>query len=252
MTSNNNNVCLLNDVDHRHVTVSEKMLYKPGDGLGSVMVQVSELQALHHEYPLFIKKDPVDGHFFLSALVGLMADENLLSEHCDTQPLMLRRGPFLIGFHASNSADDAEPVAYIDMADSRVNASNGQRLFDDAGAATPFMGAIVERLNSIHQGQSQTQAFVGVLADMELIEPVSLDICLDSGQRIVLKDLYTVGTQTLSELSEQKLCQLHSAGWLPALYALAFSLANVRRLITLKNAAFVGAAHNAPVTAAAG
>ena len=69
----------------------------------------------------------------------------------------------------------------------------------------------------------------------DLIEPVQLEIKVNSEEQYNLTGLHTIGREKLTSLDAETLFKLHRAGYLQAAFLVASSTVNVQRLIDLKN-----------------
>jgi hypothetical protein len=68
-----------------------------------------------------------------------------------------------------------------------------------------------------------------------LIEPVKLEIKVNSEEQHNLTGLHTINRDKLAKLDADTLFGLHRAGYLQAAFLVVSSLSNVQRLIDLKN-----------------
>ena len=132
---------------------------------------------------VFLHRDADSGKFLPMVMFGFKEGENLFLQGNRWQasyiPLMMRRGPFLIGFQGS--AEDRKMVISVDLDDPRVGAE-GESLFDPFGGNSEYTEQIIGILQQIDQGQAAIDEFSRSLELHDLIEPFSLDIRLDSGQ----------------------------------------------------------------------
>ena len=71
--------------------------------------------------------------------------------------------------------------------------------------------------------------------DLDLIEPVSIDIDLKNGEKYQLMGNYTINEDKLATLSGDKLEKLSKLGFLPMAYAVVASMTNIRKLTEIKN-----------------
>jgi hypothetical protein len=69
----------------------------------------------------------------------------------------------------------------------------------------------------------------------DLIEPVQLEVKVNSEEQFNLTGMYTISREKLAALDADTLFKLHRAGYLQAAFLVISSMANVQRLIDLKN-----------------
>lgn len=72
-------------------------------------------------------------------------------------------------------------------------------------------------------------------SELELIEPVKLEITLNNGASYHLKGNYTVNAERLASLGADALLRLNEAGVLSSAFFVVASLNNVQKLIAIKN-----------------
>ena len=196
--------------------------------------------------------------------------------YADYLPAVIAKGPFLIGFEAQDTYQGqvTTPVIYIDMASPRVSSAaigltkgltkgiknkaitsksninkrandkqekesrhQGERLFLDNGEQSHYLKGITRALATINDGVQQSKAMFDAFCRYDLIEAVKLEIELDNGEKINLKGNYTIHEEKLANLDGAALATLNNAGFLSLAFAVVASLANVRKLVALKNAA---------------
>ena len=232
----------LNNIDHQDLRVASLLDPAFGHNSGLVLVFPSEFADLQREYPILLQQQPGTGQFRALALLGLQPDENLflrdgrwLGRYL---PAIVAKGPFVIGLEDQSlqGGEENALVVKLDMADPRVNHPQGQRLFLEFGGNTPYLEQVNATLNRIYQGDRISGAMYKAFAQLELIEPVELEITLNNNQRYRLQGNFTINRDKLYALRGQALEQLHASGFLEAAMHIANSLNNVQRLIELKNA----------------
>ena len=233
---------LLNNKKHKKLRLRQQILTAECE-LGSAMIMPNEFVSIQREYPILFRKDPETGQFYPFAMLGFLQDENLFFNDGRWQstyvPLILRRGPFLIGFQ-SQAADIKTPiikvpVIYVDVDDNRISTTEGEPVFSDDGERSSLMGSISQVLMDIHQGCEESKKMIAAFSELNLIVPVNLSVNLNNGENIKLTGMYTINDETLSKLRGQDLEKLHASGFLHYAYCIVNSLDNFKHLIALKN-----------------
>lgn len=226
----------LNNVTHKDIKVNTSHHPSMLDNDSYARVVLTELAFAQADYPLFLRKNGETGKFEIIAMLGLKEQENLFVDdkgwHAQYVPLSIRRRPFLIGFQGS---DNNQPTVHIDMDSPRVNESEGEQIFMALGGQSPYLQNINSILQALHEGLPQTDAFADLLQQESLIEPVTLNVELNSGEKLSIGSLYTIHEENVAELDKEALGRLHQHGYLHAVYMMIASVQNVTKLIERKN-----------------
>ena len=120
------------------------------------------------------------------------------------------------------------------MANTRVQESSGERLFDEAGNSTAFMQEINSMLSTLMNGIVRTQAFIQTLAEYDLIESIQLSVNFIGEEQKRFDGIYTINEDKLKSLTAAQVCELNNKGYLQACYLLLASMGHVQKLINLK------------------
>jgi hypothetical protein len=238
---------VLNNIDHKGVKVdTQPSLYK-NEHVNRSMIYVTEIGELHKEFPLVFYKAPDSdkGQLQLHAILGLEKDENLFlgvnGWNSRFVPALLARGPFSLGYKKSENddSDDSEqaaPVICINMQDSRVNTEQGEDIFLQYGGEAPYLSYVKKALQTIENGIKFNQTLYALVEELDLLEPVSIQIKLSNIEEVNFNDYYTVNQQKLAQLDGEKLARLSQYGVLSLLYFVLSSMGNFQQLTELKNA----------------
>lgn len=234
------NYQLLNNVDHRSVKVITERGARYGDDVMFTMTFPLEMRSVQACYPILIFKDPSEGNLYPVALLGFEEGENLFltgnTWEAPYIPIMIRRPPFLIGFHKENPSAQRQRVMTIDMDHPRVSDSEGTALFLEQGGNSDFLERTADMLEAIHKGNEQNKDFIDLLLKFDLIESLTLDITLDDQSRNQLHGFYMLDDEKLQGLDEQALNELNSAGFLLPAYMMVASMSHLRDLVAVRNA----------------
>jgi hypothetical protein len=233
---------LLDKKKHAKLRVATRYTAELGYNVGAVMLMNTELRAAQREYAIIFRKHPETGRFIPNALLGFKQDENLFLDgkgnwSAGHIPLAIAKGPFIIGFQNVGKAPQAS--ACIDLADSRVSeGGEGEALFQKDGSLTRYMDYISQILLLLHDSTRSVMQMVDLFVELDLIEPLRLDIQFVNGEKLRLEGGYTVAEEKLAALNEEGLKKLHKTGFLSAAYFISGSLDNVQKLIDMKNKQF--------------
>ena len=234
------NYQLLNNVDHGSLKVITERGAKYGDDVMFTMTFPAEMRRIQACYPILIFKDPQEGHLYPVALLGFEEGENLFlngdSWEAPYIPCMIRRPPFLIGFHKSSPVAEAQRVVTIDLDHPRVSESEGEALFHEHGGNSEFLERTADMLEGIHNGNEQNKVFIEALLKHDLVESVTFDITLDDHSRNQLHGFYTLDDEKLQQLDADALGDLNRSGALLPAYMMVASMSHLRDLIAKRNA----------------
>jgi hypothetical protein len=152
-------------------------------------------------------------------------------------PAVLRRGPFFLGVREREGQGDArrELAIFVDLDDPRVGEREGEPLFLRHGGNAPYLEMVAEALRTVHQGLESSRAMFAAFAELELLQPLAIEVKLGDGLEYQLADFCTVGAEPFAALGGVALERLHRQGHLAAALFARASLANLGRLVELKN-----------------
>ena len=233
-------MALLNNVEHKDLRVVTTHGAEWGDSIMSAPVFTFEFRNVQTYYPILFQQVGED-KLQPAALFGFQKGENLfLSGHrwqAGYVPAMMRRGPFVIGYQQPQPGQgEMQRVLSIDLDHARVSHEQGEALFQPLGGRTPYLEGMAGLLETLYHGMNDTDAFVGALRDLELLEPLNFEITLKDGSRNQLIGFHGLNEDKFRELPGSTLESLSRAGHLmPAFMAMA-SFGSMQRLVDLKNA----------------
>ena len=219
----------LNKVAHRSLTVDGRASAAYGDSRRFVQVVVNEFPHLLVHYPILFAKDANTGRFYCGAMLGFDEDENLFLEQWRDRefyrPLSLQRAPFYT--HGDELA--------IDLDDPRVGAEGGKALFDEFGQPTRYLQSIIWAFQDLKPGIEITKVFIARLVELNLIEPVDLEVEFDDGSLRNCVGLYTINQDVLSRLPDATVVELFRRGYLTLIHLMIASQKQLPVLARRKN-----------------
>jgi hypothetical protein len=233
---------LLNNVDHHDLRVILRYGPEFGDAIATVPTFPTEFADIQREYPIFFQKDPASGQFQSVVLLGFKEGENLFLEdgrwNSKYIPGVIARGPFLIGFQERQEGGvmRKEPMIHVDLDHPRVSRTEGQAVFLPRGGNTPYLDHVANVLKGIHEGIETGRVMFAAFAQLDLIEPVTVEIKVSETEKYGLQGLHTINQEKLRALDGEKLSSLHRSGFLQGAYLIIASLGNVRALMAAKQA----------------
>ncbi|WP_016955241.1 SapC family protein [Catenovulum agarivorans] len=234
------NLVALNPAEHRELRLLQDKIEQHAAAQHLVPAMFSEYVRLAVCYPIVISKNEQTGQFATSVLLGLEKNENLFWQDKQWQavyvPMQVRRQPFFVGQEPSvDEPGKTKYVLCIDENSPALSFDQGEALFDENGEQTEVFKQSYQVISDILKDEPITQDFVQSLVELDLIEPMSLDIVLDNQQKLQINGLYTISNERLSMLKATELAMLNDKGYLGACFAIAHSVAQIYALIQKKN-----------------
>ncbi|HEU4652064.1 MAG TPA: SapC family protein [Croceibacterium sp.] len=177
--------------------------------------------------PILFVKNAETGAFYAGAMFGFAEGEPLTAGDAGQfVPLDRKRAGFFIsGDHIA-----------IDEQCARFSRSEGEPLFHADGSPAPALRAIQAVLTQLHRGKAETDAFIRTMLDLKLIEPISVSLKFDDGQKLELHGLYTIGLDGLAELDDASVVSLFRSGHLQLAYTVALSARQIPLMAARHNA----------------
>ena len=197
-------------------------------------VTFTEFPLASRDYPLvFISGD--DGKSFTPMLVtGLGAGQNLFNMPDNTWdrsaylPGYVRRYPFCMTRVMVDGNEAPERVACVEK---RAINDRGDSLFDEQGVATAEWEQRQKLLFEYEADLARTEDMCGLLLQLGLLEPFTMQATPDQGEPIHLTGMFRVAENKLGGLDGAVLQDLAQKGILGRIYAHLMSLDNFQRLL---------------------
>lgn len=232
---------MLNNKQHKNLKVHTKRNVELGDNIMLTLTFPNEFYDIQAYYPIVFHKDETTEKFQSYALLGLEKNENLFLNDghwdCGYLPHTVKAQPFLIGFQNQeiNGKTQKQRVIHLDVDSPRINKEQGENIFTEFGQNTPFIEHIGEVLGEIDKGFEDSQDFLSLLTEYNLLEKFVFDIELNNKSHNRLSGFYTINEETLHNLTAAQLAELNNKGYLKPLYMAVASLLNMGDLIKRKN-----------------
>lgn len=168
------------------------------------------------------------------AVMGVKPEQNLFID-ADGKftgnylPAFFRRYPFVF----SSNDEGANFLLCIDETYPGCSKEGkGERLFDDEGKQTEYLGKVLEFLKEYQMNFARTQAFCKRLQEWELLEPMEAQFTPnDGGEKIRLGGFLAVNREKLKALDSEKLAELLKNDGLELIFTHLQSLRKFRELI---------------------
>jgi hypothetical protein len=228
----------LNKETHKSLKVDARASAAYGDNQRFTHVIVNEFPHLLVHYPILFSKDGNTGEFYCGVMLGFDEGENLfLEEWRDLRfyrPLGLQRVPF----YAQG------PEVAIDLDHPRVGVADGKPLFTEHGQPTRYLQSIIWAFQDLKPGIEITRYFIARLLELNLIEPVDIEVEFDDGRILNCDGLYTINQETLRTLPDAAVVELYRRGYLRLIHYMIGSLKQIPVLASKKNGRILKATEN--------
>ena len=229
----------LNNVQHADLRVITAFSPAYGDNVMFVPAYPNEFRGLQSCYPLLFFKDPQTGGFHPIALLGFEEGENLFlnvdgSWDAPYIPLMIQRGPLMIGFEENEGSEQPTPVVAVDMAHPKVGTEEGERLFLEHGGYSEYLDRLTAIMEAIREGHGLAMTLAETLLSLNLITSCDLQITLDSGAQHQLTGFYMLNDEALLALDDAGIQALSAKGLLAATFLMLASHSQLQSLIRRK------------------
>ena len=229
---------ILNSTEHSDLRVIDSYGAESGDNLHCCPAYTFEFRDLQADFPILLQ-DAGDTGLIPVVLMGFEQGENLCLDNGKwlslSIPSFLRKGPFAIGEHKGEGGESMRLLS-IDADDPRVSTTEGNPLFQPLGGRTEYLEYMASLLEAVYRGSQETLAFTAKLAELELVESVTVEITLKDGSKNQLMGFYTLNEDKVRELDGDQLASLASSGYLMPMFMMLASMANMKRLIDRKEA----------------
>lgn len=195
-------------------------------------------------YPIVFLEDQEKDGFRPVALLGLDTGENLFvgetgKWEATYVPAIIRRYPFAL----ANTDQEGQFTICIDEGSELVSDIEGAAMFDHNGQPTQVIENVKRYLSELQQMDALTHEFTKFLAENNMFTPLNMRV-RDNDRVKNIAGCYVINEERLNHLSDDRFLELRKKRYLPPIYAQLISLAQIERLMTLKeknNLALLGA-----------
>ena len=198
-------------------------------------IMVHEFARAASIYPVVFLEDKKEDSFRPVVLMGLDAGENLfVGEDGKWQasyvPAIIRRYPFAL----ARSYKEGQFTVCIDEGSSLVSDDEGNAMFDDKNEPTQVIENVKRYLGELQQMEVISQAFCKFLSEHNMFTPLNMRV-RDNDRIKNITGCYVINEERLNNLSDELFKEMRDKRYLPAIYAQLISLAQIDRLVMLKD-----------------
>ena len=186
-------------------------------------------------YPVVFLEDKTEDSFKPVVLMGLDAGENLFvgadgKWQASYVPAIIRRYPFAL----AGAGEEGKFTVCIDEGSDLISDTEGAALFDDQGEPAEPLENVKRYLGELQMMDTFTREFCKDLASHNMFTPLNMRV-RQSDQVKNINGCYVLNEERLNSLSTEGFVDLREKRYLPAIYAHLVSLAQIERLIMLKD-----------------
>ncbi len=237
------NLVALDNQIHRNLRVVNTRVCAGHAAVNAVSVIPREFPWLVAHYPVFFTKNSETGQFEPAALFGFHRQENLFLKNGQWDaayvPLQIQREPFSLIPRPGAPAGTVDMA--IDLSSPQLQAEEGERVFLDDGQPSTYLQNITSMLSALVGGSKEAYAFTARLAELNLLEPVRIEIEFVDGSNAKLQGLSRISAPALKALPAAQLADLRDREFLEWMYFQMASLSQMPALIARKNQLISGA-----------
>ncbi|MFT5924735.1 MAG: hypothetical protein ACI9LE_001735 [Paraglaciecola sp.] len=229
------NYVLLDAAKHQKKNILPHTNFNHSAHQHHVPVTINEFVQASTSFPVVFMKDPQEGKFHATALLGIIAGKNLHFTETDWLgtyvPASILRVPFELGPDLQN---DKTLTLYVDEESQYLTENQGQALFDGENQTQSLL-QVQKVFADYFKDEIATQKFIAQLLDCNLLKEIELVVQYENSSSIKIKGLYTINQSALRELSDALVIDFNKKEYLTAIHAMLASLGQVNRLIKLHN-----------------
>ena len=220
---------LLDREKHKRLRVRPSNSYAFARNANSVFLAAAEFNEAMKEYAIVFSRAGT-GKLAPVAMLGLRTRENLYVDEQNQWdaryvPAFVRRYPFVLAQTAGEKL-----AMCIDEAYPGFNLKEGEPLFDEKGANTPFLANAVDFLEKYQQEFSRTELFCQRLEQAGLLREMNAKAGLKDGRSYTVSGLFVVDEPKLMTLPDAVALSLYRSGELHLVSLHLASLSNMQRL----------------------
>ncbi len=203
--------------------------------LNNSSILAEEIAEMVGSCPVVFLQDEDAGRFQLSALFGLLPDENLFVNEQDDWtgtyvPVSLNLGAFAVFAGAENENERVK----IDENSPLISKTEGKALFEN-GKESTFLTDMRAQLETVIDASVQTENFIQNLVNRNLICEFGLTLNGLEGGPKMIKGLYTINTDELAYMAQEDVMMFHEMRFWGPLYAIQHSMKQFKKLVQLHN-----------------
>ncbi len=203
---------------HKNTKIKPQMTFEYFEALNNVAVLMQEFSSIGNDMPVIFIKHPQSGIFQAVAITGLVRGENLFVKdnawQAQYMPGSVGLHPFKIGVLPGSN----DLGFFLDEDCPRLNETEGDALFDDAGKESPTLESYRLSMTQYQQDITANDTFVKTLHDKNLIVEVGYSFD-NKGKKETITGIYRVDIDKLNALPAEERQVFYDNGYMPFIKA---------------------------------
>ena len=198
-------------------------------------IMVHEFTRAASLYPVVFLEDKEQDSFRPVVLMGMDAGENLFvgadgKWQASYVPAIIRRYPFAL----ASAGEEGKFTVCIDEGSDLISDTDGLPLFNEQGEPAEALENVKRYLGELQQMDALTNEFCKYMVAHNMLTPLNMRV-QQADQVKNINGCYVINEERLNGLSVDGFMELRDKRYLPAVYAHLLSLAQIERLMTLKD-----------------
>jgi hypothetical protein len=198
-------------------------------------IMVHEFARAASLYPVVFLEDKEQDSFRPVVLMGMDAGENLFvgadgKWQASYVPAIIRRYPFAL----ASAGEEGKFTVCIDEGSDLISETEGLPLFNEQGEPAEALENVKRYLGELQQMDAFTNEFCKYMVAHNMLTPLNMRV-QQADQVKNINGCYVINEERLNGLSVDGFMDLRDKRYLPAVYAHLLSLAQIERLMTLKD-----------------
>lgn len=198
-------------------------------------IMVHEFARAASLYPVVFLEDKEQDSFRPVVLMGMDAGENLFvgadgKWQASYVPAIIRRYPFAL----ASAGEEGKFTVCIDEGSDLISDTDGLPLFNEQGEPAEALENVKRYLGELQQMDALTNEFCKYMVAHNMLTPLNMRV-QQADQVKNINGCYVINEERLNGLSVDGFMELRDKRYLPAVYAHLLSLAQIERLMTLKD-----------------
>jgi SapC. len=209
---------------HRDLRYQKSDNYSFASTVNNVPVSGHEFFHCSRHYPVMFVETSAGG-FLPVALLSITANSHQLGDRWEGVyvPAFVKRYPFALA--------ENQDVVMIDEDAPHFKTAGGELLFDDQGEPTPELRDILEYLDALNKGHSQTLEYVKALKVKGLLSRCKSTVKL-LDREVKLDSFFVVNEHDFQDaLTDEEIVDWFNRGWLGWTYAHIHSIGAVNEIL---------------------
>jgi hypothetical protein len=198
------------------------------------LISADEIVSSSSSYPLFFTKNSHSGNFSAIALLGLQQDNIYFNGQLSSDIAYLPKSLTMLPFGLGPDPDNENKMTSCINLDSQLISLDGKAsLLNENGSESERLTQVNKALSGIFDAHVSTEYFIAELLEHNLLMELELNVNCDKNENRVLRGLYSINEQRLSQLSPEHKLLFIERGYYPPIMAMLASLVQVNRMIKL-------------------